>query len=138
MDMARGSLEAVGIVVKDLKRGVEFYRLLGVPFEPGVEESEHGHAEAKLTSGFFLMLDTEEGITSYDPDWQRGTGASGAALAFNCHTPTEVDHLYAEALKAGAHSQKAPWDAFWGMRYAQIRDPDGNPIDLYAALTKAP
>ena len=29
---------------------------------------------------------------------------------------------------------KEPWDAFWGQRYAQVRDPDGNPVDLYAPL----
>jgi hypothetical protein len=27
-----------------------------------------------------------------------------------------------------------PWDAFWGMRYATVADPDGNGIDLYANL----
>jgi hypothetical protein len=25
-------------------------------------------------------------------------------------------------------------DAFWGQRYAQLRDPDGVPVDLYATL----
>jgi catechol 2,3-dioxygenase-like lactoylglutathione lyase family enzyme len=27
-----------------------------------------------------------------------------------------------------------PWDAFWGMRYAVVRDPDGTPVDLFARL----
>ena len=30
---------------------------------------------------------------------------------------------------------KAPWDAFWGQRYAMIRDPDGNEVDLFAPLS---
>jgi uncharacterized glyoxalase superfamily protein PhnB len=28
----------------------------------------------------------------------------------------------------------SPWDAFWGMRYAVVKDPDGNAVDLFAAL----
>jgi uncharacterized glyoxalase superfamily protein PhnB len=132
--MAEGKLDAVGIVVGDLRRSVEFYRALGVPFEPGMEESEHGHAEAELDGGVRLMLDTEAGIRGFDPGWERGTGASGATLAFRCDSPLEVDQVYAQALQAGATSHKAPWDAFWGQRYAQLRDPDGNPVDLYANL----
>ena len=27
-----------------------------------------------------------------------------------------------------------PWDAFWGQRYAQLRDPDGVRVDLYVTL----
>ena len=29
---------------------------------------------------------------------------------------------------------KQPWNAFWGQRYAQVADPDGNLVDLFAAL----
>ena len=135
--MARGNLNAVGIVVGDLKRAVNFYRTLGVPFEPGVEDSEQGHAEAKLEGGFHLMVDTEATMREFDPAWQRGSGSPAATLAFGCASPEEVDQLYAQALKAGGREHKAPWDAFWGMRYAQLRDPDGNAIDLYANLEKS-
>ena len=134
--MAEGSLDAVGVVVSDLKRSVEFYRLLGVPFEPGMEESEHGHAEAELDGGFRLMLDTEATIREFDPGWRRGDGAP-VTLAFRCPSPLEVDQLYEQALRAGGRGHKAPWDAFWGQRYAQLRDPDDNSIDLYAALERA-
>ena len=55
-------------------------------------------------------------------------------LAFRCASPAEVDATYAEVVAAGHVGLKEPWDAFWGQRYAQLRDPDGNPVDLYAAL----
>ena len=135
--MAQGKLDAIGIVVSDLKRAVEFYRALGVPFEPGMEDSEHGHAEAELDGGLRLMLDSEAGIREFDPNWQRGKGASGASLAFRCESPQDVDQLYAAALAAGATGHHAPWDAFWGQRYAQVRDHDGNPIDIYADLERS-
>jgi uncharacterized glyoxalase superfamily protein PhnB len=127
-------LDAVGIVVGDLKHGVEFYRLLGVPFEDGAESSEHGHAEAALGGGMRLLMDTEEGMRSFDPSWRRSTGSPPAALAFRCDSPAEVDDLYSVALAAGGKTHKAPWDADWGMRYAQLRDRDGNGVDLYADL----
>ena len=128
------NLDAVGIVVTDLGRAVRFYRLLGVPFEAGAETSEHGHADAPLAGGMRLMVDTEAEMRKFDPSWKRSSGSPSAALAFQCAGPKEVDELYADALAAGGRTHKAPWDAFWGQRYAQLRDPDGNEVDLYANL----
>jgi uncharacterized glyoxalase superfamily protein PhnB len=45
-----------------------------------------------------------------------------------------VDAKAQELVEAGATIHLEPWDAFWGMRYASLRDPDGNAIDLYAQL----
>jgi uncharacterized glyoxalase superfamily protein PhnB len=132
--MARGTLDAVGLVVGDLVRSIRFYRVLGAPFPEGAEGSEHGHAEAELAGGFRLMLDTEDEMRSFDPEWKPPTGNPRAAIAFRCDSAADVDALYAEALKAGASVHKEPWDAFWGQRYAQLRDPDGNAVDLYASL----
>ena len=55
------------------------------------------------------------------------------ALAFLCTSPAEVDAKY-EELAALGHGHKEPWDAFWGQRYASVRNPDGNQIDLFAPL----
>ena len=127
-------LDAIGIVVTDLARAVKFYRLLGVQFAEGAETSEHGHAEATLEGGLRLMLDVEAEIVKWDPSWKRGTGSPTAALAFRCGSAKAVDELYAQALSAGGRAHKEPVDALWGQRYAQLRDPDGNGIDLYADL----
>ena len=127
-------LDAVGIVVTDLARAVRFYRVLGVPFGADAETSEHGHADATLDGGVRLMMDSEDEMRKFDPSWKRAAGSPAAALAFNCETPKAVDELYAKALSAGGRAHKAPWDAFWGQRYAQLRDPDGNGVDLYAPL----
>jgi len=132
--MAQGKLDAVGLIVSDLGRSVRFYRLLGAPFPEGAEDSEHGHAEAQLAEGFRLLMDTEAGIHSFDPDWRPPAGAPRASIAFRCGSPAEVDELYSKAIDAGGRGHREPWDAFWGMRYAQLRDPDGNGVDLYAEL----
>jgi uncharacterized glyoxalase superfamily protein PhnB len=55
------------------------------------------------------------------------------ALAFRCPGPADVDAKY-EELAALGHGHKEPWDAFWGQRYASVKDPDGNQVDLFAPL----
>ncbi len=121
-------LDAIGIVSSDLARTRAFYALLGIVFAEGDD-----HVEATMPNGLRLMLDTEDVIRSFKPDWKRETG-NQLALAFACGSPAEVDELYANVAGAGFDGEKEPWDAFWGYRYAQLRDPDGVVIDLFAAL----
>jgi uncharacterized glyoxalase superfamily protein PhnB len=123
-------LNAIGIVASDMSQSVRFYRLLGfdVPETP-----DEGHLEASLPNGLRLMLDSEEVIRSFRPDWTRETG-NQVSLAFECGSPAEVDEIYARMVDAGFQAEKEPWDAFWGQRYAQLADPDGIPVDLYAQL----
>ena len=45
-----------------------------------------------------------------------------------------MDAKHAELTAAGHRSALAPFDAPWGQRYATVLDPDGNSVDLYAAL----
>jgi uncharacterized glyoxalase superfamily protein PhnB len=127
-------LNAVGIVVTDLRRAVTFYRTLGVPIADGAVSSEQGHVDATLDGGIRFMMDTEDEMRNFDPSWKRAGGSPAASVAFDCESPKAVDELYAKALSAGGHAHKEPWDAFWGQRYAQLRDPDGNAVDLYATL----
>ena len=123
-------LNAIGIVTSDMARSIAFYRLLGVdvPETPG-----EGHIDTFLPNGVRFMLDTEEVVRSFRPDWSRQTG-NQLGFAFECTDAAEVDELYARVVGAGFHGEKEPWDAFWGQRYAQLLDPDGVGVDLYAAL----
>jgi catechol 2,3-dioxygenase-like lactoylglutathione lyase family enzyme len=124
------NLNATGIVVSDMERSIRFYRLLGldVPETPG-----EGHVDTVLPNGVRFMLDTEDVVKSFRPDWTRAAG-NQLSLAFECASPAQVNELYARVVEAGFHGEKEPWDAFWGQRYAQLADPDGVPVDLYAAL----
>jgi catechol 2,3-dioxygenase-like lactoylglutathione lyase family enzyme len=123
-------LNAIGIVVSDMNRSIGFYRLLGVDVP---ETPDEGHVDTFLPNGVRFMLDTEEVVLSFRPDWKRATG-NQLALAFECSSPSEVDEVYRRAVAAGFHGEKEPWDAFWRQRYAQLQDPDGVGVDLYAAL----
>jgi len=128
-------LDFFGIVVSDMARSVAFYRRLGLDFPEGAENEQH--VEAPLPGGMRYALDTEDVIRGFDPDWKRPTDGHAAGGAFRCDSPQEVDRVYGELLEAGATPHKEPWDAFWGQRYAQLEDPDGTVVDLYAPLEKS-
>ena len=127
--------EAFGVVVSDMPRALAFYGKLGLDFPEGSESEDH--VEAASAGGVRYMLDAESVVKSFDPEWQRPTDGQAAGGAFRCDSPEEVDRVYAELLAAGGSPHKEPWDAFWGQRYAQVKDPDGTVIDLFAALPDA-
>ena len=124
------SRNAIGIIVSDMERSIRFYRLLGLDVP---ETPAEGHVDTFLPNGVRFMLDSEDTVRSFRPDWTRETG-NQIGLALECESPNEVDAVYARAVEAGFHGEKEPWDAFWGQRYAQLHDPDGVGIDLYATL----
>ena len=123
-------LNAIGIVASNMAESIRFYRLLGLDVPETPDES---HVDAFLPNGVRFMLDTEETVRSFKEDWRRETG-NQIGLALECESAAEVDELYARVVDAGFDGEKEPWDAFWGQRYAQLRDPDGVPVDLYAGL----
>lgn len=126
-------LDALGIVVKDIEASVSFYELLGVPRPVDMDGP---HVESVLPNGLRLMWDNVELAREIDPHWQEPVGHR-MGLAFNCQTAAGVDELYARVVAAGHSGGREPWDAFWGQRYAQVVDPDGNLVDLFAPLCPA-
>jgi catechol 2,3-dioxygenase-like lactoylglutathione lyase family enzyme len=124
-------LDLVGIVARDTGASLSFYRRLGLDIPDGVEDESH--VETTTPSGVRVAWDSAELIRQIDPDWTEPSGGHRVALAFLCPTPTDVDAKY-EELAAVGHGHKEPWDACWGQRYASVKDPDGNQIDLFAPL----
>ena len=125
------ALAAIGIVTADIPESCRFYRALGldVPEPPEGED----HFDVELPNGLRLMWDTEALIKQLDPDWQRPQGQA-TTLAFECTDAADVDATYRRLLDAGFTGKTEPFDAFWGQRYANVADPDGNVVDLFAPL----
>lgn len=123
--------DLIGIVVRDMSTALRFYRLLGldIPTDQDVEP----HVGVTLPNGFHIAWDSLEMIKGIYPDWTPPVGQR-MTLAFKCESPAEVDALYELVIQNGYPGYKAPWDAFWGQRYAVVIDPDGNLVDLFAAL----
>jgi uncharacterized glyoxalase superfamily protein PhnB len=124
-------LNLVGIVARDMGASLAFYRRLDLDIPDDVEDESH--VEATTPSGVRVAWDSAELIRQIDSDWTEPSGGHRVALAFLCPTPTDVDAKY-EELAALGQGHKEPWDAFWGQRYASVKDPDGNQIDLFAPL----
>jgi len=122
----------VGLVVADMSRSLAFYRRLGLDL-PSEAESQP-HVQASLPGDLSIAWDTVDTIKSFDPSWTPPSGGHGVGLAFACDSPAEVDSTYADLVAAGYEGHLEPWDAFWGMRYAVVHDPDGHSVDLYALL----
>ncbi len=126
-------LDAIGLVVSDMARSLAFYRRLGVAV-PVDADTDGPHVEADLGGGMRIMWDTEDVIATMDAGWTRPSGGHAVALAVSCGSAAEVDALHEESVGAGSTSHRDPFDAPWGQRYAQLEDPDGNVVDLYAPL----
>jgi uncharacterized glyoxalase superfamily protein PhnB len=121
----------IEIVVADMAASLAFYRRVGLDIPP--EADAEPHVDVDL-GGIHLAFDTRETILSFNTTWTPPSGGHGMALAFACESPAGVDAAYAELSTGGGTGSMEPWDAFWGMRYAIVHDPDGNPVDLFAPL----
>ena len=124
------SLDAIGIVSRDMKRSITFYGMLGLELQ---EVGGADHWEGMTESGVRIMLDSVELVKKLDPDWVEPEGV-GIVLCFKQASPADVDKTYDRIIQANFKGKKSPWDAFWGQRYASVQDPDGNQVDLFAQL----
>lgn len=102
----------IELVVSDMAATLAFYRRLGLEVPP--EADDQPHVDVDLGGGLHLAWDTEDTIRSFDPGWS--------------------PPAWAELTGAGYEGHLEPWDAFWGLRYAVVHDPDGTPVDLFAPL----
>ena len=124
------SLDAIGIVSKDIEKSIQFYEIFGVKLKP---EGGTEHYEGVTPSGVRIMVDSVELMKKINPDWQ-DSGGTGMILCFKQDTPEKVDEVYQKVMEAGFESINEPWNAFWGQRYSSVKDPDGNQIDIFASL----
>lgn len=122
-------LDMIGIVVEDMKRALDFYRLLGL----SIPESANGEAHVEVDEGGVrLAFDTGEVAESVYGEWKPATGHR-VELAFLCDSREALDTLFEAIVKQGYVIHREPWDAFWGQRYAIVVDPDGNFLSLFAS-----
>jgi catechol 2,3-dioxygenase-like lactoylglutathione lyase family enzyme len=122
----------VHLFVRDLEKALAFYRQLGLPF-PGYEPGGV-FASAEAGPGIALAFGTFQLTRGYDPGFREPQGGARNCLQFELDSRAEVDSIHAELIRAGYASQLAPHDAFWGSRYAEIEDPDGNLVGFQSPV----
>lgn len=123
----------IDIVVKDLNLALAFYRTLGLN-APGDGSGEE-QVQIATPGGATIGLVTEALMRQTNPAWMTPVGQR-VTFSCRCDRPDEVDEVFARVKAAGFIGLKEPWDAFWGQRYAFLQDPDGNRVDLFAAISE--
>jgi len=124
--------DLVAMTVRDMATSLRFYRSLGLDIPANVDSEPH--VEYVAPGGFRIAWDSLSMMKDIYPDWVDKPVGQRLTLAFKCESPAEVDALYKRLTESGTRGYKAPWDAFWGQRYAVVVDPDGNHVDLFAGL----
>ena len=95
-----------------------------------------GAGAGKHPGGATLGFLTEAMMKGHNPYWIDPVGQR-VTFACRCDDAGEVDATYARVTAAGYEGRQEPWDAPWGQRYAMLGDPDGNRVDLFAAIAPA-
>lgn len=123
----------IDIVVADVGRSLAFYRTLGLDVPEADEDAQQ--VQVATPGGATLGLISEAMMLGHDPAWVQPVGQR-VTFACRCDSADEVDATYARVVAAGHEGRQAPWDAPWGQRYAMLGDPDGNRVDLFAAIAE--
>jgi catechol 2,3-dioxygenase-like lactoylglutathione lyase family enzyme len=124
-------LQTIGIIVKDMKNTLDFYRALGLPIAG--DAFDDTNLDVDLPNGVTLGFLTEAAARHADPTFKTPVG-SALNLQFKVDTATEVNATHGRLTAAGYASHAAPWDAPWGQRFARVVDPDGRIVNIYAHL----
>lgn len=123
-------IDQINLVVSDMEATVEFYRRLGLTIPDTDQAFQHHHRTVQLTGGIDLDIDSAEFARRWDKGWRSGT----AVIGFKVASREDVDAIYSDLTSAGYAGQQAPYDAFWGARYAVVEDPDGNAVGLMSPV----
>jgi PhnB protein len=120
------------LIVNDAAAALEFYKqALGateVMRMPAPDGKRLMHAEMEVNGAKIFMCDffpdhcpADSGQAKVAPPVTLG----GTAVMMHLGVPN-CDDAFKRAVAAGATAAMEPWDAFWGARYAQVRDPFGH------------
>ncbi|WP_418037534.1 VOC family protein [Paenibacillus xylanilyticus] len=119
-------LKRVGIYVEEMKRALDFYRVLGLAIPDAADEAHHVDVEQE---GIVFAFDMVESVKSVFEGWEDPIGYR-TELAFRFSSNEALDDVYQQLATLGYDVFLEPRDTPWGERYAIIKDPDNNLISL--------
>ena len=141
MDRTRPTLNQLNIVSGNVDAAIAFYRKLGVDIpDPRIRRTATGahHVsaiEGIAPDGATLDLDSAAFAQIWNKGWAGRKDLAGrVVVGFSVSSREEVDRLYGEMTAAGHRGLQAPFDAFWGARYAIVEDPDGRAVGLMSPV----
>ena len=126
-------LNGITLIVSDMAATMAFYRKLGLDIpDSAIWSTDSGpqHVEVNVTDNFMLEFDSVDLTKGYNPAYAGPSRGTTSLIDFAFPTREAIDECHKTLTDAGHESLLAPFDAFWGARYAIIADPDGNQIAL--------
>lgn len=124
------ALTQVDVVSEDAQAVLAFYRRAGIEI-PDEKVWRHGgrvhHVSVAFASGVELSLSSAALTTAYAPSW---SNPAGPIVILNAASGLDVDERFAALVSGGAPVVAPPFDAFWGSRYAIVRDPAGSAVGI--------
>ena len=112
-------LSLVTLGVRDLERARRFYEALG--WKTGAAPADD---VVFFQAGCMIVALWGRDELAEDSAVEDGGGWGGMALAYNTHSPEEVDAVIEEARAAGGRIAREPAPTFWGGYAAYFLDPD--------------
>jgi uncharacterized glyoxalase superfamily protein PhnB len=120
----------VHLAVADMAKAMDFYRRAGLSVPEGA--GEQPHVEIDLGGGTHVAFSTPMVLAMYDPAWRGPSPSTATVLQFRLPTRAAVDDMYESLTSAGYRGHLAPIDAFWGNRYCEVDDADGNAVGFHS------
>ncbi len=132
-------LNQLNLLVRDWEAALAFYRLLGLEVGSGAEfptgTGTGRHADLRVTgSSMSLEFDDPASVGVWASD---AGGLRTPVIGFAYPTSDAVDATCERLSRAGHVVRQAPFDAFWGARYAIVEDPDGHSVGLMGPVDRA-
>jgi uncharacterized glyoxalase superfamily protein PhnB len=119
--MGTRGIDQVNVVVGNADLACRFLTDLGIDIEGAPPEWATHHRAVPVADAPF---DVDFDSSAFAAEWG-GLPASFTGVVVNLRVDQrpEVDVLHERALALGARSLKAPYDAFWGSRFAVVEGP---------------
>lgn len=138
MGKAKPVFDQVNIVSSDPAASIAFYRRLGVQIaDAAVGRTATGMHHVNARSGNLnFEVDSATFGRVWNEGWRDRDDLKGRfVLGFRVLSREAVDEVYADLTAAGYTGLQAPYDAFWGARYAVVEDPDGIAVGLMSPIS---
>ena len=123
--------EGLNLVARDVNATIAFYRLLGVDLPDdkiwSTDSGPHHTEGVPIGPEAEVEIDSEALAADYNAGFDP---SSRTMLVFRVETRNAVDSIHDRLVQAGHTSSQPPTDAFWGARFAVIKDPDGRDIGI--------
>jgi len=131
----------INLFVRDMAASIDFYRLLELDVPDSFEWPAGSRAEhiddIRGDDGCYMALDNHPMARIWNMQFESDRSRGNIVIGLLVETREDVDRLY-EAVKAAGHPVgQAPYDAFFGSRYAIVIDPDGNQVGLKSPVEDA-